>query len=158
MRTRPSRRLAARPVWPATAIGPIWLKEPPAGSYSSAEASGVEPSSVPPAMRTRPSASNVAVWAPSGDGSEPAKLKVPAWTATADCSVGDAAVMGLGLALGVTDGPVLELAPALDTAPAFVWKRSQTPDRITAATNVTTTAPAAVRILTAARLRRGASP
>jgi hypothetical protein len=52
------------------------------------------------------------------------------------------------------DGLTLELAFALDTAPTSVWKWSQTPDRITAATNVTANAPAAA--LTGGRLGRGA--
>jgi hypothetical protein len=97
----------------------------------------------------------VAVWPTCGVGSEPVTLKVPVCTATAGPGGCDIEGTWLGPALGVADGLGLELASALDTAPAFVWKRSQTPDRITAATNVIANAPAAA--LTGARPGRGAS-
>ena len=60
IRTRPSASSVAVSALRAVAIEPVGLKEPVAGSYSSAEARTVDPSE-PPAIRTRPSGSAVAV-------------------------------------------------------------------------------------------------
>src|ERR1035437_3513772 len=79
MRTRPlTSRVAVVPPW-AGVIEPVELKVPVFGSYSSAEArsGALSPTSPPPAIRTRPLDSNVAVWPTRPTCNEPVGLKVP---------------------------------------------------------------------------------
>ena len=82
MRTRPSASSVA--VWPkrgGAVIGPVGLKVPVAGSYSSAEArAGGDPVARwegPAGWRTRPSGSSVAVKESRAVVIEPVELKVP---------------------------------------------------------------------------------
>ena len=79
MRTRPSESNVAVCSSRAAVIEPVGLKAPVVGSYSSAEArrSSQSPPFTPPAKRTRPSESNVAVSDSRALAIEPVGLKVP---------------------------------------------------------------------------------
>ena len=86
--------------WASRGYGPVGLKVPLLGSYTSAEARVlVPPSTIPPAIRTRPSASRVAVARLRAVAIEPVGLNAPCRRIVQ---------LGRGIATGDEDPAVVE--------------------------------------------------
>jgi len=91
----------------AVTIEPVGLNQPVLGSYSSAEARGLDTSN-PPAIRTRPSGSSVAVWTSREVFIEPVGLKP---------GVGVGETVAVGVGVGVSVGVAVAGVQAARLAP-----------------------------------------